>query len=102
MARGIVFSTERLRSLFEPQSIALVGASDKSSWSMLIHMGLQQGGFKGKVYYINPRNSTVHGQPTVPSLAAIGEPIDLCYIMVGTESVLPVLQEMVAAGIHNG
>jgi acyl-CoA synthetase (NDP forming) len=101
MARGIVFSTERLRTLFEPRSIALVGASDKSTWSLMIHVGLTQGGFDGKVYFINPRNSTVHGQPTVARLTDIGEPVDLCYIMVGTDAVLPVIQDMIAAGIHN-
>ncbi len=101
MARGIVFSTEQLRTLFEPRSIALVGASDKSTWSLMIHVGLTQGGFDGKVYYINPRNPTVHGQPTVAHLADIKEPVDLCYIMVGTEAVLPVIQDMIAAGISN-
>lgn len=101
MARGIVFSTERLRTLFEPRSIALVGASEKSTWSLMIHVGLTQGGFDGKVYYINPRNPTVHGQPAVARLTDIGESVDLCYIMVGTDGVLPVIQEMIAAGIHN-
>jgi acetate---CoA ligase (ADP-forming) len=101
MARGIVYATERLRTLFEPRSIALVGASEKSTWSLMIHVCLTQGGFDGKVYYINPRNATVYGQPTVPSLAAIGEPVDLCYIMVGTNVVLSVIQDMIAAGIHN-
>jgi acetate---CoA ligase (ADP-forming) len=101
MARGIVFSTERLRTLFEPRSIALVGASEKSTWSLMIHVGLTQGGFDGKVYYINPRNPTVHGQPTVARLTEIGEPVDLCYIMVGVDAVLPVIQDMIEAGIHN-
>jgi acetate---CoA ligase (ADP-forming) len=101
MARGIVYSTERLHTLFEPRSIALVGASDKSTWSLMIHVGLTQGGFDGKVYYINPRNPTVHGQPAVARLTDIGEPVDLCYIMVGTDAVLPVIQDMIAAGIHN-
>jgi acetate---CoA ligase (ADP-forming) len=101
MARGIVYSTERLHTLFEPRSIALVGASDKSTWSLMIHVGLTQGGFDGKVYYINPRNPTVHGQPAVARLVDIGEPVDLCYIMVGTDAVLPVIQDMIAAGIHN-
>ncbi len=101
MARDIVFSTERLRTLFEPRSIALVGASEKSTWSLMIHVGLTQGGFDGKVYYINPRNPTVHGQPTVARLTEIREPVDLCYIMVGTDAVLPVIQDMIAAGIHN-
>lgn len=101
MARGIVYSTERLRGLFEPRSIALVGASDKSTWSLMIHVGLTQGGFDGKVYYINPRNPTVHGQPAVARLTEIGGPVDLCYIMVGTDAVLPVIHDMIAAGIHN-
>jgi acetate---CoA ligase (ADP-forming) len=101
MARGIVYSTERLHTLFEPRSIALVGASDKSTWSLMIHVGLTQGEFDGKVYYINPRNPTVHGQPAVARLVDIGEPVDLCYIMVGTDAVLPVIQDMIAAGIHN-
>ena len=101
MARGIVFSTERLRTLFEPRSIALVGASEKSTWSLMIHVALTQGGFDGKVHYINPRNPIVHGQPAAARLTEIGEPVDLCYIMVGTDAVLPVVQDMIAAGIHN-
>jgi acyl-CoA synthetase (NDP forming) len=101
MARGIVYSTERLRTLFEPRSIALVGASEKSAWSLMIHVGLTQGGFDGKVYYINPRNPTVHGQPTIAHLTDIAEPVDLCYIMVGTDAVLPIIQEMIEADIHN-
>ncbi len=101
MARGIVYSTERLRTLFEPRSIALVGVSDKSTWSLMIHVGLTQGGFDGKVYYINPRNPMVHGQPTVARLTDIQEPVDLCYVMVGTDAVLAVLQDMIEAGIHN-
>src|ERR1700730_9971118 len=101
IARGIVYSTERLHTLFQPRSIALVGASDKSTWSLMIHVGLTQGGFDGKVYYINPRDPTVHGQPTVAHLVDIEEPVDLCYIMVGTDAVLPVIQDMIAADIHN-
>ena len=42
MARGIVFSTERLRTLFEPRSIALVGASEKSTWSLMIHVDFSE------------------------------------------------------------
>ena len=102
MARGIVFSTERLHGLFKPRSIALVGASEKSTWSLMIHTSLQAGGFDGRVYYVNPRNATVHGEATVASLAAIEEPVDLCYIMVGTNAVLSVIHDMIDAGIHNG
>jgi acyl-CoA synthetase (NDP forming) len=95
------FSPQRLRSLFEPQSIALVGASDNSSWSMMVHNNLTIGAYAGRMYYINPRNPTVHGKPTVARLADIGEPVDLAYIMVPGEAVLPVVREMAEVGIHN-
>ena len=57
----------------------------------MIHVGLAEGGFEGRVYYIHPRSPAVHGQPTVASLTEIKEPVDLRYIMVGTERVLPVI-----------
>lgn len=41
------YSPERLRSLFQPRSIVLVGASEKSTWSWNFHnilmMGILQG-----------------------------------------------------------
>jgi acyl-CoA synthetase (NDP forming) len=95
------FSPQRLRGLFEPQSVALVGASDKSSWSMMVHNNLTLGEYTGRIYYINPRNPAVHGRPAVPRLADIGEPVDLAYIMVPGEAVLPVVREMAEVGIHN-
>jgi len=73
------FSPQRLRGLFEPQSLALVGASDKSSWSMMVHNNLTLGEYTGRIHYINPRNPAVHGRPAVPRLADIGEPVDLAY-----------------------
>jgi len=95
------FSPQRLRGLFEPQSVDLVGASDKSSWSMMVHNNLTLGEYTGRIYYINPRNPAVHGRPAVPRLADIGEPVDLAYIMVPGEAVLPVVREMAEVGIHN-
>ena len=67
----------------------------------MIHVGLTEGGFEGRVYYINPGSPAVHGQPTLASLTEIKEPVDLCYIMVGTDGALPVIHDTIAAGIHN-
>src|SRR5438874_367232 len=97
----VSFTPERLKQFFEPKSIALIGASDKSIWSIMVNGSLRACGFPGEIYYVNPRSETVHGQPTVPSLAAIGAPVDLAFIMVNTGLVLPILQEMAAAGVKN-
>jgi len=95
------FTPERLKQFFEPKSIALIGASDKSIWSIMVNGSLRACDFPGAISYVNPRSETVHGQPTVPSLAAIGTPVDLAFVMVNTNLVLPILGEMVTAGVKN-
>jgi acetate---CoA ligase (ADP-forming) len=90
-----------LRSLFNPSSIALVGATDKSGWSRNTFDNLHQHGFTGAVHLVNPRTEIVHGQRAHRSLADIGEPVDLAYVMVPTRAVLPILREGHALGIRS-
>lgn len=90
-----------LRALFNPASIALVGATDKSGWSRNTFDNLRNHGFTGGVHLVNPRASVVHGQRAHRSLSDIGEPVDLVYVMVPTPIVLPVLQEGARLGIRN-
>lgn len=101
MTHTPTYSPERLRSLFEPRSIVLVGASEKSTWSWNFHHILHDGHFKGPVHYVNPRGGTVHGLPAHSRLADIGEPVDLALIVVPPPAVLSVLQDMADMGIRN-
>lgn len=101
MTNNPTFSPERLRNLFEPRSIALIGASEKSTWSWNYHHILHDGHFTGPIYYVNPRGGTVHGLPTFSRLSEIGKPIDLALIIVPPAAVLSVLQEMAEVGMHN-
>lgn len=96
-----LYSPQRLRSFFEPQSIALVGASEKSIWSRFTNANLRGRNYAGELYYVNPRSQTVHGQPAVARLTDIGKAIDLAFVMVPPEVVPAIFQEMVAVGIHN-
>src|SRR6202043_2006751 len=49
-----------VRALLGPANIAIVGASDRpGSWSGGVWRALQRSGFAGKVYPVNPRNTTV-------------------------------------------
>jgi acyl-CoA synthetase (NDP forming) len=90
-----------MRTLFHPTSIALVGATDKSGWSKNTFDNLRNHGFPGAVHLVNPRTEVVHGQRAHRSLAAIGEPVDLAYVMVPTTAVLPILREGAELGIRN-
>lgn len=87
-----------LRPLFEPQSIALIGATDKSMWSLNTFLNIQGSDFTGRTYLVNPRTPEVHGEKTYQSIADLPEVVDLVFVMVPTGAVLGTLKEAVAAG----
>ena len=92
---------QRLTSLFRPRSVALVGASDKSTFSMLAYRNLVEFGFDAHTYLVNRRGTQTHGRPTVTSCAQIGEPVDVAYLMVPQAGLLEALDDAAAAGIRN-
>ena len=92
---------ERLTSLFRPRSVALVGASDKSTFSLLAYRNLVEFGFADRTYLVNRRGVTTHGQPTVSTCAQIGEPVDVAYLMVPQAATLEALHDAAAAGVRN-
>ena len=92
---------ERLRALFAPSSVALVGASESSGWSRLVVASLRTGGLPGRIVPVNPRHTSVFGLPAVPSLRALDEPVDLAFCQVATERVEPVMEEAAEAGVRH-
>lgn len=92
---------ERLRSFFAPRSVALVGATENSQWSVFTHANLRRYSPEVALHVVHPRADTVHGQKAVRSVAEIDEPVDLAYVMVPTSAVLDVVQEAAGAGIAN-
>src|SRR5689334_22640544 len=90
-----------IRALFSPASIAMVGATDKSGWSVNTLANLRRYGFAGPVHLVNPRTPIVHGERAYPSLREVPGPVDLVYVMVPTPAVLDVLREGAALGIRS-
>jgi acyl-CoA synthetase (NDP forming) len=93
--------TEEIRALFDPASIAMVGATDKSGWSVNTFANLRRHGFGGPVHLINPRTEIVHGERAYRSLSDLPGPVDLVYVMVPTPAVLDVLKEGARLGIRH-
>ncbi|GAB3137912.1 acetate--CoA ligase family protein [Microbispora hainanensis] len=87
--------------LFNPRSIALVGATDKSGWSISTLTNLRTHGFRGPVHLVNPRGGVVHGEQAHRSLSGIPGQVDLAYVMVPTTAVLSVLREGAKLGIRH-
>ena len=66
-------STYSLKSVFEPGSIALVGASPRErSLGRLVLRQLREGGFAGPIGLVNPGYREVDGVAAVPRLEALG------------------------------
>ena len=94
-----VSTPEQVRQLFNPRSIALIGATDKSRWSWSTFGNLQLHHFNGPVYLVNPRGIPVHGQDSYARIADLPPDVDLAFVMVPTPAVLPVLNEVADHGI---
>ncbi len=86
-----------LNRLFDPESIAVVGASaspDKPGYQMVKALG----GFDGEVYPVNPRGGEILGRRVHRSLADIPGPVDLVVAVVPPGPSIGVLGEAAAIG----
>ncbi|MFC7392892.1 acetate--CoA ligase family protein [Scopulibacillus cellulosilyticus] len=92
---------ERLREFFCPDSIALIGATDRSRWSLNTFMNLKNSGFNGPVYCIHPYKDVVHGEKAFRSVLEIGKRVDLAFVMVPKDQILKVLKEACQVNIRN-
>src|SRR4029077_4359065 len=66
----------RLEALFQPRSIAVIGASEKPTVGRRIVTSLDRIGFTGRIYPVNPGYSTVLGHTCYASTAELPEPSD--------------------------
>ena len=81
-----------IKNFFEPNSVALIGASNnKEKIGYKIMNNLQF--FTGKLYPINPTEESIQGFQTYPSVLKIKENIDLAVIAVPPKIVPKVLTE---------
>src|SRR4030042_1588660 len=92
-----------LNSMFFPKSIALVGASpNPQGWGGTSFMlRLQNIGFPGKIYPVNPKATEILGLRVYPNLLSVPETVDLVIIAISAPSVPAVLEDCIAAGIKN-
>lgn len=76
-------STYRLDILFNPASVAVVGASPRvGSLGGVELRCLQQGGYKGTLQAVSPKHESVLGVPYLGSLKALGAAPDLVIVTI--------------------
>jgi len=85
-----------MRSIFHPQSIAVVGASRRRGnlGAEILH-NLSATGFKGELYAINPLAKEIEGVKSFPSVNEIPGQVDLAVIAVPAPDVEAVIDDCI-------
>jgi acetyltransferase len=92
--------TMNLNKIFNPNSIALIGASDKEgSVGYTLMRNLTQLGYEGKVYPVNIRLKEILGQKVYQNVEQIPEPVDLAIVATPAKTVPKIVEDCGKAGI---
>ncbi|SFS55925.1 acetate--CoA ligase family protein [Halostagnicola kamekurae] len=90
----------RLSELFEPDSVAVVGATDREGAVGRAILENLSTGFAGEVVPVNPNRETVLGHECYPDLER-APAVDLAVVVVPPPVVLETLREIGETGIEN-
>lgn len=93
-------SIRDLDSIFAPQRVAVVGASeDPDKVGARVLANLAGSGFGGEVYPVNARREQVQGLRAYPSITALPEVPDLVVVCTPAATVIDVVQECGDRGV---
>jgi len=91
----------QLRYLFQPQSIAVVGASKTpGKFGHTVVLNLLRTGFPGRIFPINSTGADVEGLKGYRSLADLPERADLAILVVPAPAVVEAIQQCSDAGVR--
>jgi acyl-CoA synthetase (NDP forming) len=89
-----------LRTLFSPESVAVIGASDnpeKLGWHVM--KSLVKGGYPGTIIPLNPKSQRIMGLKSYPALQAYGGTVDLAIVVVPAKLVPDVVRQCAERGV---
>ncbi|GJL83266.1 MAG: acetyltransferase [marine bacterium B5-7] len=90
-----------LNKVFEPSSIAVIGASDEpGSVGYQILKNLIDGDFKGTLYPVNPNHQMIQGHTAFDSVTSIDHPVDLAVIAIPSAKIPAVMRECGEYGVE--
>ncbi len=93
-------SVELMTRILKPRSIAVIGASSKpGKVGYATVKNLVDGGFKGKIYPINPKAPEILGLKAYPSVKAVPDEIDLALISIPAKMVPDAIRELGEKGV---
>jgi len=92
--------TKDLTALFEPKSIAVIGASRRpEAVGYAVMKNLISGGFTGNLYPVNPKADTIENLKSYASLLDIPDTIDLAILVVPSTTVPQLIRDCGQKGV---
>jgi len=93
-------TVEQLRIIFDPKSVAVIGASSTPyKWGGMMIQRLSSTGYQGAIYPINPQEDEIQGLPVYHTVLDVPDGIDLAVITVRAEVVPQAMRECVQKGV---
>lgn len=94
--------TTGLDSLFKPKAIAVIGASAKElSIGNVIIKNLHHYGYTGKIYPINPKESSILSLKAYPTIFDVEGDIDLAHVIIPSKFVPQIIEDCGRRGIKS-
>jgi len=91
-----------LKPLFDPSSIALIGASETegSIGSILVRNMLDMG-YRGRLFFVNPKHKTLYGQPCYAHIEDVPQRIDLAVLCTPARTIPDLIDACGQAGTRS-
>lgn len=89
-----------LDAIFNPTSVAVIGASDNpGKLGSHVMRSLTEGRYPGRIYPVNPGKEEILGIKTYPSLSRVPDTVDLSIIVLPAEQVPKMIKECQEKGV---
>lgn len=91
-----------LRPLFEPESVAIIGASERAgSIGAVLVDNMLAAKYRGTLVAVNPKHRSIQGVPSYPDIASVPGRVDLAVIATPPATVPGVIEQCGRAGVHS-
>ncbi|MFA7165570.1 MAG: acetate--CoA ligase family protein [Desulfoplanes sp.] len=86
--------------LFQPESVALIGASSNSKkYGYWTAKSLIENKFEGDIYFVSRSGGEIFGHPSYPDILSVPGNVDMAIIAIAPKFILPVMEQCVAKGV---
>lgn len=90
----------QMRELFEPASVAVIGASQESNKvGHIILRNIIESGFRGPLHPVNPRYQEILGLKCYPTVTDVPDEVEMAVVVVPAKFVLQVMEDCGRKGV---